>query len=192
MAADSREDPLPFSMLLRHHRVVAGLSQEGLAERARMSARGISDLERGVRRTPHRGTVAQLAEALELAERDRAALEDAAERSRKPSTARQEPGPAHPDPLLATKLEIPPARAALVPRLHLIERLQVGLQGPLTLISAPAGSGKSTLLCAWHATREGKQTPLAWISLDDGDNDPSRFWRYLLTALDHALPGVAE
>ena len=156
MAADSREDPLPFSMLLRHHRVVAGLSQEGLAER------------------------------------DRAALEDAAERSRKPSTARQEPGPAHPDPLLATKLEIPPARAALVPRLHLIERLQVGLQGPLTLISAPAGSGKSTLLCAWHATREGKQTPLAWISPDDGDNDPSRFWRYLLTALDHALPGVAE
>ena len=57
-------EPAPFGALLRRHRRAAGLSQEELAQRARLSARGISDLERGLRRTPHRDTVEMLAEAL--------------------------------------------------------------------------------------------------------------------------------
>ena len=55
-----------FASLLRRHRLLAGLSQEALAERARLSVRGISDLECGVRRAPHPGTIMQLAEALGL------------------------------------------------------------------------------------------------------------------------------
>src|SRR5205085_11896688 len=62
----------------------------------------------------------------------------------------------------------------------------------LTLLSAPAGSGKTTLLSAWRTTPEGQETPLAWVSLDAGDNDPTCFSRYLLTALDRAVPGVGS
>ena len=93
--------------------------------------------------------------------------------------------------LLATKLFVPPARADLVPRPHLFDRLQDALHGKLTLISAPAGFGKTTLLTAWHASA-GRSAPLlAWISLDPADNDPLRFWSYVLTALDAVTPGVA-
>jgi LuxR family maltose regulon positive regulatory protein len=170
--------------------VAAGLSQEELAERARLSQRTISDLERGVTTAPYRDTVAQLADALELVASDRAALEDAVRRSRASPAPDQEPGRAPVDPLLATKVAIPPARPALVPRPRLIARLVAGLQGPLTLLSAPAGSGKTTLLSAWRATPEGQKPPVAWVSLDEGDNDPTRFWRYVLTALDRSVPGA--
>src|SRR5499427_8403684 len=60
------EQARPFGVLLQRHRVAAGLSQQELAERAGLSLRGISDLERGVRRAPHRGTTLSLAEALGL------------------------------------------------------------------------------------------------------------------------------
>src|SRR5205085_3610308 len=180
----------PFGALLRAYRVAAGLSQEELAERARLSQRTISDLERGVTTAPYRDTVAQLADALELAASDRAALEEAVRRARSSPSAAQEPNRAPVDPLLATKLAIPPARPALVPRPRLIARLVAGLQGPLTLLSAPAGSGKTTLLSAWRATPEGQKRPVAWVSLEEGDNDPTRFWRYVLTALDRSGPGA--
>src|SRR2546426_1248745 len=139
----------PFGAILRAYRVAAGLSQEELAERAHLSQRTISDLERGVTTAPYRDTVAQLAEALELIASDRGALEDAVRRSRSSPAAGHEPGLAPVDPLLATKLAIPPARGALVARPRLIERLQAGVHGPLTLLSAPAGSGKTTLLSGW-------------------------------------------
>ena len=72
----SRGDEEPsFGTLLRAYRVAAGLSQEALAERARMSARAISDLERGLRRAPCRPTVALLARALGLGSTEQAALE---------------------------------------------------------------------------------------------------------------------
>src|SRR5437764_1803839 len=180
----------PFGALLRAYRVAAGLSQEELAERARLSQRTISDLERGVTTAPYRDTVAQLADALELAASDRAVLEDAVRRARASLAADQEPDHAPVDPLLATKLAIPPARPALVPRPRLIARLIAGLKGPLTLLSAPAGSGKTTLLSAWRATPEGQKLPVAWVSLDEGDNDPTRFWRYVVTALDRSVPGA--
>jgi LuxR family maltose regulon positive regulatory protein len=83
-------------------------------------------------------------------------------------------------PLLSTKLFLPPPRPDLIPRPRLIERLNTGLQGKLTLISAPAGFGKTTLLSHWIA---GRDEPVAWLSLDSGDNDPNRFLSYIVAAL---------
>jgi LuxR family maltose regulon positive regulatory protein len=82
--------------------------------------------------------------------------------------------------LLSTKLYIPPVRPELVPRPRLVERLNAGLDGKLTLISAPAGFGKTTLLGEWAA---GCRRPIAWVSLDEGDNDPARFLAYSVGAL---------
>src|SRR3970040_154662 len=83
-------------------------------------------------------------------------------------------------PALATKLYIPPPRPKVVLRPRLIERLNEGLHRKLTLISAPAGFGKTTLVSEWVA---GCERPVAWLSLDEGDNDPTRFLTYLVAAL---------
>jgi LuxR family transcriptional regulator, maltose regulon positive regulatory protein len=93
------------------------------------------------------------------------------------------------DVLLATKLHIPGSRTALVPRPRLTERLDEGLERGLVLVCAPAGYGKTVLLADW-ARRS--QYPTGWLSLDAGDNDPARFWRHTLGALDRARPGVAD
>ena len=96
-----------------------------------------------------------------------------------------------PTPVLATKLYIPPSRPKLVFRPRLIERLNEGLQSAqsVTLISAPAGFGKTTLVSEWIAdfTR-----PVAWLSLDEGDNDPARFLTYLIAALQTVASGIGE
>ena len=74
-------------------------------------------------------------------------------------------------PILATKLYIPPPRPKIVLRPRLIERLNEGSASrKLTLISAPAGFGKTTLVSEWVA---GCGRPVAWLSLDEGDNDPT-------------------
>jgi LuxR family maltose regulon positive regulatory protein len=83
-------------------------------------------------------------------------------------------------PILATKLYIPPPRPRVVLRPRLIERLNEGLQRKLTLISASAGFGKTTLVSEWVA---GCGQPVAWLSLDEGDNDPASFLTYLVAAL---------
>ena len=83
-------------------------------------------------------------------------------------------------PILATKLYVPPPRAKIVLRPRLIEQLNNGLHRRLTLISASAGFGKTTLVSEWIASCE---RPVAWLSLDEGDNDPTRFLIYLITAL---------
>ena len=87
-----------------------------------------------------------------------------------------------PAPILATKLYIPPPRPKVVLRPRLIERLNEGLSAgrKLTLISASAGFGKTTLVSEWVA---GCGRPVAWLSLDEGDNDPTRFLTYLVAAL---------
>jgi LuxR family maltose regulon positive regulatory protein len=94
-----------------------------------------------------------------------------------------------PGQLLQTKLLIPPLRPALVARKRLFQQLDQGLAQDLILVSAPAGYGKTTLLSAWG---RGCGCPLAWLSLDAGDNDPARFLTYLAAALQslHAGPGV--
>ncbi|MCL5996120.1 MAG: LuxR C-terminal-related transcriptional regulator [Chloroflexi bacterium] len=95
------------------------------------------------------------------------------------------------DQLLTTKLHAPQARAGLVHRPRLVERIDEGLTRRLTLISAAPGSGKTTLLSEWYALRRA-DTLIAWLSLDDDDNDPPRFWRYLIAALQSVAPGVGE
>jgi LuxR family maltose regulon positive regulatory protein len=87
-----------------------------------------------------------------------------------------------PAPILATKLYIPPTRPGIVPRPRLIEQLNDGLATgrKLTLISASAGFGKTTLVSEWVARCD---RPVAWLSLDEGDNDPARFLTYLIAAL---------
>jgi LuxR family maltose regulon positive regulatory protein len=89
-----------------------------------------------------------------------------------------------PDELLSTKLAAPYLRAPLVGRNPLLERLEAGLNAKLTLVSAPAGSGKTTLVSQWITSRRGRDpsSPTAWVSLDPDDDDPVRFWRYILTA----------
>jgi LuxR family maltose regulon positive regulatory protein len=87
-----------------------------------------------------------------------------------------------PEPLLRTKLYIPPTRPNLVPRPQLIDRLNQGLHlgHKLSLVSAPAGFGKSTLVSEWVTDFD---RPAAWLSLDERDNDPARFLAYFVAAL---------
>jgi len=91
--------------------------------------------------------------------------------------------------ILATKLYIPPPRPKVVQRTHLIQRLNEALRYTpgVTLISAPAGFGKTTLISEWVANG---QRPAAWLSLDDGDNDPARFLAYLIAALQIIAPNL--
>ena len=82
--------------------------------------------------------------------------------------------------LFTTKLYVPQLSNDLVPRPRLYERLDECLTRKLTLISAPAGFGKSTLVAGWLSEIDRS---VAWLSLDRGDNDPVRFWTYLIAAI---------
>src|SRR5215218_11096827 len=94
-----------------------------------------------------------------------------------------------PTPILATKLYVPPPQPKTVVRPRLIERLNEGLHRRLILVCAPAGFGKTTLLSEWVATLP---RPAAWLSLDEGDNDPTRFLAYLVAALRTIAPNMGE
>jgi len=94
--------------------------------------------------------------------------------------------------LLATKLHVPATRPSLVARPRLTARLASGLRARLTLISAPAGFGKTTLLAEWLAEASADGCRIAWLSLDQRDNDPTLFWSYVAAALRGALPVVGE
>src|SRR5947209_1179317 len=94
-----------------------------------------------------------------------------------------------PTPILATKLYLPRLRPNVVSRPRLLERLNEGLHGKLTLIAAPAGFGKTTLVSEWV---EGIERPTAWLSLDEGDNDPARFLAYLVAALQTIAARIGE
>jgi LuxR family maltose regulon positive regulatory protein len=93
--------------------------------------------------------------------------------------------------ILATKLYIPPHRARVVLRPRLIERLNESLSEgyKLTLISAPAGFGKTTLVSGWVANCDQK---VAWLSLDEGDNDPTRFLTYIVAALQTIMANIGK
>ncbi|WP_307728311.1 hypothetical protein [Paenibacillus plantiphilus] len=92
-------------------------------------------------------------------------------------------------PILTTKLYIPPSRPKAVLRPRLMERLNEGLHGKLTLISASAGFGKTTLVSEWLA---GCGRSAAWLSLDEGDNDSARFLTYLSAALQTIGANIGE
>jgi len=93
------------------------------------------------------------------------------------------------DVLLATKLHMPASRPGQVRRLRLTARLDEGAARGLVLVCAPAGYGKTVLLADW--ARRGEH-PAAWLSLDAGDNDPARFWRHAVAALDRARAGIGD
>jgi hypothetical protein len=91
--------------------------------------------------------------------------------------------------LLATKRPRPRPRAGFLARPRRWGRLDQGRAGALTLVGAPAGFGKTSLLGDW--ARRGRR-PVAWLSLDEADRDPARFWRSVAAALDGPRPGVAQ
>src|SRR5215213_5825260 len=131
-----------FGDLLRRHRIAAGLTQEALAERAGVSARGISDLERGARELPRKDTLRLLLQALDLAPADRAALIAAARRP--PATA---PRGAHPDRLSGLAAALTP----LIGRETDIAAISALLKVPsvrLLTLTGPGGTGKTRLALA--------------------------------------------
>ncbi|MCB0099813.1 MAG: AAA family ATPase, partial [Caldilineaceae bacterium] len=106
------------------------------------------------------------------------------------------------DDLLQTKLHVPRLRPSLVPRSRLIEALNQGLAGKLTLISAAAGFGKTTLVSSWIGARQTERAAppatshaplpiqIAWLSLDENDSAPARFLAYVIAALQRIDPHI--
>jgi LuxR family maltose regulon positive regulatory protein len=93
------------------------------------------------------------------------------------------------DELLATKVNIPRTRPDRLARSRLFQRLDEGMDRALILVCAPAGFGKTTLLADWATSTNWA---VAWLTLDPDDNDPARFWRYVVAALDRAREGLGE
>ena len=92
-------------------------------------------------------------------------------------------------PLLLTKLDVPPPRAHTLPRERLLARMPQAQGARLVLVSAPAGFGKTTFLSTWcHALAAQRGTAVAWLALEEGDNDPARFLSYLLAAVGRGEP----
>jgi LuxR family maltose regulon positive regulatory protein len=94
-----------------------------------------------------------------------------------------------PAQILSTKLIVPPLRSRSIRRSRLIQKLNQGLEYGLLLISAPAGYGKSTLLSSWLNQIE---VAAAWVTFDEGDNDPPRFLSYLEAALREMIPSIGD
>ena len=175
-------------------------TQESLAELAGVDARTIREIETGRTRRPRASTMRLLLDALPddssespgppnwravspgIEEVDREAMADPAENSSLQMITDKYGG------LLETKLYVPRLPLGLVPRPRLVGQLDGALERPLTLVCAPAGFGKTALLADWSRRRQG---PVGWLSLDSGDNDPTRFWRHVAAALDRVRPGVS-
>ena len=92
-----------------------------------------------------------------------------------------------PDAIVTTKVRVPRTRTELVPRPRLRETLVRNEGRRLTLVSAPAGFGKTTLLSEWLEESSGDGRSVAWLSLEEADNDPARFLAYLVSALRSEL-----
>jgi LuxR family maltose regulon positive regulatory protein len=95
-------------------------------------------------------------------------------------------------PLVATKFFVPKPRDGALPRYRLSERLNRGVNCKLTLVSAPAGFGKTAALAAWLATRAAEDRHVAWLSLDEADNDVLSFWTHVIAAVQHAVTGFQQ
>jgi LuxR family maltose regulon positive regulatory protein len=91
--------------------------------------------------------------------------------------------------LLATKVAVPRVRQEVVARPALLARIDQAALCDLCLVCSPPGFGKTTLLVAWATASDH---PVAWLSLDEDDNDPTRFWRYVIAALNLVRPGVGQ
>jgi LuxR family maltose regulon positive regulatory protein len=91
--------------------------------------------------------------------------------------------------ILSTKLFIPLLRKGIISRSRLTDRIEEGIDGKLTLVSAPAGFGKTTLVSEWIEKSERK---IAWVSLDEGDNNPIRFLMYIVSAIQRIEPDMGD
>ncbi len=149
-----------FGLLLRRHRVVAGLSQEQLAERSGLTAQGISALERGLRRAPYPDTVRRLATALGMSDADRAAFHAAVARGRRsvPSAAPpRDTAPARPDAPPALAYHLPVQPTPLIGRAREVADGVALLRGGgrrLLTLTGPGGVGKTRL--ALHMADEAR------------------------------------
>jgi LuxR family maltose regulon positive regulatory protein len=92
-------------------------------------------------------------------------------------------------PLVEAKLAVPRVRHEVVNRPRIRQALDAGRAVSLTLVAAPAGYGKTTAVRAWCARRG---VALAWVTLDDGDNDPVSLWRYVAMAVDRVRSGLGR
>lgn len=92
-------------------------------------------------------------------------------------------------PLAEAKLAAPRQRSGIVVRRDALRALDAGEEAVMTLVAAPAGYGKTTAVRAWCADT---QAPLAWVTLDVGDNDPVRLWTYVATAIDRIREGLGR
>src|SRR5215203_1506597 len=97
-----------------------------------------------------------------------------------------------PQALVTTKLHAPRTRPNLVERPRLREILAAGEGQAVTLVSAPAGFGKTTLLAEWLGVSAAGGRSVAWLSLDEADNDPARFFTYLIGALQTVEEGIGD
>jgi LuxR family maltose regulon positive regulatory protein len=93
--------------------------------------------------------------------------------------------------LVAVKAQVPPLRSGLVARQRLVRRLRGDGSGRLTVVVSPAGWGKTTLLGQWVRHIDAA-CGVAWVSLDESDDEPVRFWTYALTALQRVAPTVVN
>ena len=93
--------------------------------------------------------------------------------------------------LVGTKLRPPPVRKQSIPRERLQECLRSGSDRRLTLVACPAGFGKTTLLSAWYEAEAARRL-VAWLTLDEGDNDPVVLWSHAIGALRRVNPDVAR
>ncbi|QHK20249.1 helix-turn-helix transcriptional regulator [Pseudarthrobacter psychrotolerans] len=94
--------------------------------------------------------------------------------------------------MMATKLYVPAPRRGFVVRPRLREKLRLGADSGLTLLSAPAGFGKTALLADWFGEAAGQDRCVAWLSLDPADSEPASFWTCVVTSLQSAVPGVGS
>ncbi len=101
------------------------------------------------------------------------------------------PSGGRPPVLVATKFQPPTVHAHAVPRTELLARLRSGADRKLALVACPAGFGKTTLLAEWRKAAP-TTSPIAWLSLDESDNDPVTLWSYAIEALRRVCPGVGD
>ena len=187
-----------FGSWLRRQRTSLQLTQAALAQRAGCAADVLRKFEAGTKR-PSRKLAERLADELGLSGPERAAFVEAARAAPPPPRAEQAP-PARPAPpgsegspatlLARTKLRPPRVRADVVLRPRLLDAVRRALQtANLLLLSAPAGSGKTTLLA--NALAGDSALTVAWLTLDEDDNDSVRFLQALVVAVENAVPGAA-
>ncbi|HET7036085.1 MAG TPA: helix-turn-helix domain-containing protein [Thermomicrobiaceae bacterium] len=173
------QDEVSFGGLLKLYRSRSGLTQEELAERAGLSARGISDLERGLRQAPHRDTVQMLADALTLTPDDRARLARAVDRRRRTATGQA-------GPFAPAQAALPISLSSFAGREHERVRLRELLTRPtvrMVTLTGPGGAGKTRLALevAYDLQELGTQE-ISFVSLATV-RDPAQLATTLLQAL---------